>query len=341
VTGVSFGASSPFVDCSSIGSCAPKALRSQATLLVGRDEELELLLRRWQQAKTDQGRVVLLSGEPGIGKSRLTAELLQRIESEPHTRLRYFCSSYHQDSALYPFITQLEHAAGFTRDEPAEDKLGKLRRLLSPSARVDEIELLAELLSLPSAAAELNLSSQRKREKLLEALLHQVEALALSRPVLMVFEDAHWIDPTSRELLDLTISRIARIPVLLVTTFRPEFQHRWSGQPHVTVLAFNRLGGHDGTALVEQLAGNVGLSHETVDEIVERADGVPLFVEELTKAVLETGGRGDRIAGVLAAAGPRDPAYPACLADRTPRPARANRQGGCAGRFGDQPRVRV
>jgi predicted ATPase len=169
-----------------------EALRSEAAPLVGRDEELDLLLRRWDQAKAGEGRVVLVSGEPGIGKSRLTAALLQRIADEPHTRLRYFCSPHHQDSALHPFIVQLEHAAGFARDDTAEEKLKKLRALLAPGVRGDdEIELLAELLSLPNSAADLNLSPQRKRERLFEALLHQFEALAHSRPVLMVFEDAH------------------------------------------------------------------------------------------------------------------------------------------------------
>src|SRR5215831_1666054 len=187
-----------------------EALRSEATPLVGRDEELELLLRRWQQAKAGEGRVVLLSGEPGIGKSRLTAALSQTLQNDPHTRLRYFCSPYHQDSALYPFIVQLERAAGFARDDHVEQKLGKFRSLLTPGARGDDdIELLAELLSLRSAAAEVDLSPQRKRERLLEALLHQLDALALSRPVLMAFEDAQWADPTSRELLDLTIDRVA------------------------------------------------------------------------------------------------------------------------------------
>jgi class 3 adenylate cyclase/predicted ATPase len=279
-----------------------EALRSEATPLVGRDEELDLLLRRWQQAKAGEGRVVLVAGEPGIGKSRLTAELGGNIAREPHTRLRYFCSPHHQDSALYPFIAQLERAAGFARDDTVEQKLGKLLGLLAAGARGDhEIQLLAELLSLPNSAADFNFSPQRKREMLFEALLHQLEALSRSRPVLMVFEDAHWIDPTSRELLDLTLDRIARLPILLVVTFRPEFQHAWSGQPQVTTLALNRLGGHDGAALVDRLAGNAGLGREIVDEIVERADGVPLFVEELTKAVLESGERDHRVAAVLAA----------------------------------------
>jgi len=291
-----------------------EALRSDAAPLVGRDEELDLLQRRWQQAKAGEGRVVAISGEPGIGKSRLTAALSQAIRGEPHTRLRYFCSPHHQDSALYPFIARLERAAGFARDDPVEEKLSKLRELLTPGARGDdEIELLAELLSLPNSAAELNLSPQRKREKLFQALLHQLEAVARSRPVLMVFEDAHWIDPTSRELLDLTVDRTPRLPVLLIVTFRPEFQQAWGGQPHVTMLALNRLGEHDGAALVQRLAGHAGLTRKTVCEIVERADGVPLFVEELTKAVLESGDPSNRVAAVLAASRSQTLSIPATL----------------------------
>jgi len=274
-----------------------EALRSEATPLVGRDEELDLLLSRWQQAKAGKGHVVLVSGEPGIGKSRLSAALSQRIQGDPHIRLRYFCSPYHQDSALYPVIVQLERAAGFARDDTVKEKLSKLRALLVRGARDEnEIALLGELLSLPSPVAELNLSPQRKREMLFEAVLHQLEALAKRRPVLMVFEDVHWIDPTSRELLELTLDRIQRLPVLLVVTFRPEFQHAWGGQPQVTMLALNQLGGRDSAVLVEKLIGNAGLSRDIVDELIERTDGVPLFVEELTKAVLEGGERDNRLA---------------------------------------------
>jgi class 3 adenylate cyclase/tetratricopeptide (TPR) repeat protein len=265
-----------------------EALRSEATPLVGRDEELNLLMRRWQQTKADGGRVVLLSGEAGIGKSRLAATLSHAIEIEPHLRLRYSCSPYNQDSVLHPIIVQLENAAGFTRHDSDKEKLSKLTALLAPGAHDTlEITLLAELLSLPNSATDLNLAPQRKRERLFEVLFHQIQTMAQSRPVLIIFEDAHWIDPTSHELLDLLVDRASQIPVLLIVTSRFEFQHAWSGQPHVTVLVLNRLDGREGVALVERIAGNVSLPSRIVDEIVQRADGVPLFVEELTKGVLE------------------------------------------------------
>jgi class 3 adenylate cyclase len=284
------------------------------TTLIGREEELELLLRRWHQARDGDGRVVLVSGEPGIGKSRLARAIQERLATEPHTRIRYFCSPHHLDSPLFPIIGQLERAAGFARSNPVEAKLVKLRALFEPGSRSEEdMALLAELLSLARTGPELDLTPQRKREKTLEALLHQLDYLAQRQPVLMLFEDVHWIDPTSRELLDYIVDRGRRLPILLIITFRPEFQPAWSGQPHVTILTLNRLSRRNGAALVQGLAGNLAPADDVVDEILERTDGVPLFIEELTKAVLESADREDRIAAVLSTAPLPAIAIPATL----------------------------
>ena len=270
-----------------------EALRgSKLTPLIGRDEEIDLLLRRWARAKTGDGQVALVSGEPGIGKSRIVAAFEERLHAEAHLRLRYFCSPYHQDSALFPFIDQLGRAAGFARDDPPASKLKKLEVLLAHAAPPDEdVALLADLMSLPASERHPlpNLSPQRKKEKTLEALIRQLEGLGHENPVVVVWEDAHWLDPTSRELLDLTVERVRILPVLLIVTFRPEFQPPWAGQPQVSMLALNRLDRRDCTALVAGTAGSKTLPDEVVSQIADRTDGVPLFVEELTKSVLESG----------------------------------------------------
>ncbi len=287
------------------------------TPLVGREEEVELLLRRWRQVTSGDGQVVLFSGEPGIGKSRLIAALQERIEGEPHTRLRYFCSPYHQDSALHPILEQLERAAGFRRDDAPEVRLEKLETLLSQTSPLDQdVALLAELLSLPvtDRSSPQDFTPQRKKEKTFEVLLRQLKALVQWQPVLMIFEDVHWIDPTSHELLDLIIERVRRLPVLLLATFRPEFPLPWTGQPHVTTVTLNRLDRRDGAALVKRIAGSKSaLPGDIVDEIVERTDGVPLFVEELTKAVLEANTHDHDAIGPLAAAPLPALAIPATL----------------------------
>jgi class 3 adenylate cyclase len=270
-----------------------EALRgSSLTRLIGRDEEIDLLLRRWARAKAGDGQVVLVSGEAGLGKSRITAALAERLLTEPHLRVRYFCSPYHQDSALFPFIDQLGRASGFARDDPPAAKLEKLEDLLARAELPNEdVALLDDLLSLPGSERHPlpNLSPQRKKERTLEALIRRLEGLARHQPVVMVFEDAHWIDPTSRELLDLTVDHVRSLPVLLIVTFRPEFQPPWTGQPQVSMVALNRLDRRDRTVLVEQITGGKALPDEVVAQIVDRTDGVPLFVEELTKSVLESG----------------------------------------------------
>jgi class 3 adenylate cyclase len=269
---------------------------SGLTELVGRDEELELLLRRWSKAKTAEGQVVLLSGEPGIGKSRLTAAMLQRLANEPHTRLRYFCSPQRTDSALYPIISQMERAAGFTHEDSQRSKLDKLDTVLTQSFTPrEDAALFAELLSVATDGRypTLELAPQQRRQKTLEALTAQLEALSRSSPVLMIFEDVHWIDPTSLEALGRAVDRLKTLGVLLLVTFRPEFEPPWVGRPYVTALTLNRLGQREITALIDSVTGKKSLPANIRQDIVERADGVPLFVEEMTKAVLEAESEGD------------------------------------------------
>jgi predicted ATPase len=273
-----------------------EALRAGGlTPLVGREEEIELLLRRWRQAQAGEGRVVLLSGEPGIGKSRITRALQERLAGEQHhTRLLYFCSPHHQASALYSFTNQLERAAGFERDDAAALKLDKLEALLAQSSRnvARDTALVAALLSIPTGDRYPplpELGPQKRKEETLTALLAQLDGLAAQRPVLMIFEDAHWIDPTSLELLERTVDRVQRLPILLIVTARSEFAPPWAEQPHVTVHPLNRLGRREASAMIERLAGGRALPREVVDQIIARTDGVPLFIEELTKAILESG----------------------------------------------------
>ncbi len=268
---------------------------SGLTDLVGREEELELLLRRWSKAKIGEGQVVLLSGEAGIGKSRLTAALLERLTGEPHTRLRYFCSPQHTDSAFYPIISQMERAARLAHDDTAQAKLDKLDAVLAQSFTPrPDAALFAEMLSLPNDGRypTLELAAQQRRERTLEALTTQIEALARQSPVLMIFEDAHWIDPTSLETLGRAVDRIRTLGVLLIITYRPEFEPPWIGRPHVTALTINRLGEREIAALIDRVTGNKPLPASIRQDIIERTDGIPLFVEEMTKAVLEAEGEG-------------------------------------------------
>jgi class 3 adenylate cyclase/predicted ATPase len=269
------------------------ALHGVATPLVGRSEELELLHERWQQARAGKGQAVLLSGEPGIGKSRLTAALEERLSSEPHARLRYFCSTYHANSALYPVTKQLERAVALGHSDTSEKKLDKLETLLRQAVSdiAETVPLLAELLSLDTAGryAPLKLTPQARKSRTLTTLIQLLEGFAARQPVVMIIEDAHWIDPTTSEWLDMLIDRLQNLPVLLIITFRPEFKPRWTLQSYVTAVSLSRLDHDQGSAIVDRVAGGKTLPADVRNQILAKTEGVPLFVEELTKTVLESG----------------------------------------------------
>ena len=263
------------------------------TPLVGRHEEIDLLLRRWTQSVEGEGQVVILSGEAGIGKSRLAQALRERVADQPHSRLRYQCSPYHQNSALHPFIAQLERAARFDPDDGPERKLDKLEALLTRSSEAldQERPLFAALLSIPTGARypPLDMSPQLQKEKTLAVLVKQMHGLAAQLPVLFILEDAHLIDPTSMELLDLVVEAAQAAPVLVLVTCRPGFQPTWAGQAHATLLALNRMNRRQCAEMVERVTAGKGLPGEVLNQIVAKTDGVPLFVEELTKTVIDSG----------------------------------------------------
>ncbi|HZA67530.1 MAG TPA: AAA family ATPase, partial [Geminicoccaceae bacterium] len=263
------------------------------TPLVGRGHELGILLERWAWAKDGDGQVVLIAGEPGIGKSRMIRALRERLGDQAYTPLSHYCSPHHTNSALYPVIGLLERAAQLDRNDPPDAQLAKLEELLARSSdRPDEVvPLFAVLLGVPTGERYpgLALTPEVQKRRTLQALVDQLAGLAARQPVLALYEDVHWIDPSTLELLDLVIERIRQLPVLVLITFRPEFQAPWTGQAHVTALAMNRLGRRQGADLVARVTGDKPLPAEVLEQIVARTDGVPLFVEELTKTVLESG----------------------------------------------------
>jgi class 3 adenylate cyclase/predicted ATPase len=267
-----------------------EAARRGITDLVGRAAETALLHDRLRGAWGGAGQIVLLSGEAGIGKSRLGAQLAAEIANEPHTRLRYQCSPYHRDSVLHPFVVQLGRAARLAAEDPANTQLDKLEAILAPARIAETAPLFASLLSIPTGERypPLALSAAQQRRLTLAALLDQLEALARQNPVLMLFEDVHWADATSLEVLDLTVERVRALPVLALFTFRPEYEAPWTGLSHVTSIALDRLAPAEVETLAEHVAGRP-LPPEVTTQIVAKTDGVPLFVEELTKTVLEGG----------------------------------------------------
>ncbi len=274
-----------------------------ATPLVGREEELALLLRRWEQAREGSGRVVLMQGEAGIGKSRLVSALRARIAGMAHAPLVCSCAPHRQDSAYHPFTDYLERAAGSGRGDDDARRLRKLEALLRRNGADSEaITLIADLLSVKTTLPGLELTPRRRRERTAEALLGQLAAVAARLPVLLIFEDAHWIDPTSREVLDALVDRVAGLAVLLIVTFRPEFIPPWTSLAHASTIVLNGLDRCEAETMIGALGGGeieAGVSRR----IVAHADGVPLFLEELARAVVEDPQAG--LAGGASVAVPR------------------------------------
>ncbi len=271
---------------------------TRLTPLVGRGEELELVLSRWRQAKEGGGQVALISGEPGIGKSRLVLALRERLQDEPKAIVSYACSPHHVHSALFPFIAQLERSLAFSPTHSREARLSRLESLLQetvPEPSDAVVALFAELLGIPTGTQEAiaAMSPQQKKGLLFRTFVAQLEGLATQGALLIVLEDAHWLDPTSRELFDQIVDRLRLLPVLLVVTFRPELSPPWIGFPHVTLLTLNRLAKAQTRSLVERITGGKALPSEVLEQILARTEGVPLFTEELTKTVLESGFLGD------------------------------------------------
>jgi class 3 adenylate cyclase/predicted ATPase len=288
------------------------------TPLVGREAEVALLLSRWRRAKDGEGHVLLLGGEPGVGKSRLVHVLREQLRGERHALLCYQCSPHHVNSALHPVMQQVERACGFERDDTPKEKLSRLEDLLGQDCPdvAAVVPLIAALLSIPTGDnyPRLDLTPRRQKERTLEALVDQIERLAQHRPALLILEDAQWIDPTSLELVERLVERVRILPALLIVTFRPGFQPPWARRAHATALTLGRLGRRLGAVMAERVAGKA-LPDEVLDQIAVKTDGMPLFIEELTKAVLEAGIlREERDRYILAA--PLPPlAIPASLQD--------------------------
>jgi class 3 adenylate cyclase/tetratricopeptide (TPR) repeat protein len=316
--------------------------RSKPPPLYGREEQIELLLRRWGDAMLGEGRVVVLTGEAGIGKSHIARAFDERLRAEAHVTLRYFCSAHHTNSALFPFSSQLERAAGFERGDSPAEKLSKLNILVAQStADPEHFAVLARLLALPASDGYRlpELSPQKGKEQTLRVLLAQLEGLAVRQPLFVIFEDIQWVDPTSLELLATIVERVQQLPALLLITARSEFIPPWPSYPHTTTLPLTRLGRRDGAALIERVTGGKALPKEVMNEILARTDGVPLFIEELTKTVLESGLLQERDGGYVLE-GPLPPlAIPTTLhaslmarLDRSPPVREVAQIGAVAGR---------
>ncbi len=317
------------------------------TPLVGRDEELDLLLRRWSQARDGEGQVVLLSGEPGIGKSRILGALRQRLGAEGVQAIRFQCSPYYVNSAFWPVIDNLERTLRFARDETADAKLDKLEALIVThyGRPLADVRFVAAILSIPCEEryGALPMTPQKHKDETLRTLVDITEAAARRQPSVLLFEDAHWADPTTLEVLDLLIDRVRTVPLLVVLTHRPEFQSRWSGQGHVGALNLSKLTRTQSAAMVSALAGGKALPAALLEQILTRTDGVPLFVEELTKSILESGelkDAGDRYEYRWLRSRRHHSGDAAGLADGAAGSVHAG-EGDCPDRGGDWPRIQL
>ena len=263
------------------------------TPLVGRDLEVGLLMDRWARAQEGEGQVVLLGGEPGIGKSRILGALREKVEGEGAKAMRFQCSPYYVNSAFWPSIDNLERALKYTRDESVDSKLDRLESLVVDhyNRPIEDVRFLASILTIPcdERYGKLSITPQKFKDETLRTLVDLTEAAAKKRPSVMLFEDLHWADPTTLELLDLMIDRVRTVPLLIVLTHRPEFQNRWVALGHVAGLNLSKLTRAQSGAIVSRVMGGKALPEDLLEQIIARTDGVPLFVEELTKSVLESG----------------------------------------------------
>ncbi|MBI2802010.1 MAG: AAA family ATPase [Gammaproteobacteria bacterium] len=267
------------------------ATQGRLVPMVAREHELAALLERWQCARSGKGQVVMLSGEPGIGKSRLLSALHSELATNGAQALRFQCSPYHIYSAFYPSISNFERALRFTADESLASKLDKLEALIVEQLGrpLADVRFIATMLSLPTDRyGSLDMSPQRFKTETLRVLADLTEAAARRTPTVFLFEDAHWTDPSSLEVLDLLVERIKNVPLLIVITHRPEFASRWLNQDHVTSIALTELTKPRSGDLVNALTGGKALPVNLFEQILTKADGVPLFVEELTRAVLQS-----------------------------------------------------
>lgn len=261
--------------------------------LVGRDSELAQIMARWRLARGGEGQMILLTGEAGIGKSRLMRAVEDSLQADSHLGIRYQCSPYHTDSALYPVIQQLMHAAGFEPEDTNEVKLNKLEVLLKLAGGTwrEHVPLIADLLNLDSAERydTIDLIPEQKRIRTLQALIGQLTALAQHQSVLLILEDAHWIDPTTLELIELALDAVSKGSILMLITARPTFVHSLGNHPIATHVILNALARDASQSIIERLCDKKNLPHKLVAEILRKTDGIPLFVEELTKTVLKSG----------------------------------------------------